>query len=162
MFIFSYIKHTVIFFCFFISLSFFAYLLIKHSADQPNNIKQSHGILTSNGESIATRIKPVGKSYLLNTEPVKLVLNSPISIDGSFVYAKNCMMCHDSGIAGSPTLGIKSQWAIRLNQGSEILYTNAINGLQGSTGVMPAKGGNDSLTNAEVKAAVDFMLSKIE
>ncbi len=39
---------------------------------------------------------------------------------------------------------------------------NAINGLQGTTGIMPAKGGDLSLSDLEVKASVDFMLHKLK
>jgi len=40
------------------------------------------------------------------------------------------------------------------------LYTNSIKGFQGKTGVMPPKGGNTALSDADVKAAVDYMVSK--
>jgi cytochrome c5 len=54
----------------------------------------------------------------------------------------------------------KAQWATRIAKGLETLYANAVNGVQGSAGVMPAKGGNPALSNAEVKAAVDYMLTQ--
>ena len=52
-----------------------------------------------------------------------------------------------------------SEMCIR-DRGNETLYTNAIQGLQGQAGVMPAKGGNMSLSDDEVKAAVDHMVAQ--
>ena len=40
------------------------------------------------------------------------------------------------------------------------MYANAINGFQGATGMMPGKGGNPALSDEEVKAAVDHMVSE--
>ncbi|MFT6835749.1 MAG: cytochrome c5 [Francisellaceae bacterium] len=158
-----YKKHIVILCCFFISLSFFTYLLVKHNLEQPSNIRQLHSLLTRNGDTIEKRIEPVGRSYMLNNESVKLDDTAPVvAINGLNIYTNNCMMCHDAGLGGSPVLGDKNQWASRTTKGIDILYMNAINGLQGTTGIMPAKGGNLSLSDLEVKASVDFMLHKLK
>jgi cytochrome c5 len=77
---------------------------------------------------------------------------------GEEVYKKTCAVCHDQGIAGAPKLGDKAAWAPRIKQGNEALYTVGIKGKPG-TG-MVAKGGNASLSDADVKASVDFMISK--
>jgi cytochrome c5 len=37
--------------------------------------------------------------------------------------------------------------------------THAIQGFQGKSGVMPPKGGNTTLSDPDVKAAVDYMIS---
>jgi cytochrome c5 len=58
------------------------------------------------------------------------------------------------GVGDAPT------WVARIAAGSETLYANAINGFQGSSGVMPGKGGNPTLSDEEVKAAVDYMVSQ--
>jgi cytochrome c5 len=52
------------------------------------------------------------------------------------------------------------QWKTRLAKGTQVLYGNALNGISSSIGVMPAKGGNASLSDAEVKAAVDYIVAK--
>ncbi len=76
--------------------------------------------------------------------------------DGEGVYNKACVACHGTGAAGAPKLGDKAAWAPRVAQGADALYTAAIKG----KGVMPAKGGAATLSDAEVKAAVDFMVAK--
>ncbi len=75
------------------------------------------------------------------------------SISGEKIAQKNCALCHSSGMMNSPKIGDKEQWAPRIAQGKEMLVNNAIKGI----GVMPAKGGNTSLSDAEVAAAVVWM-----
>ncbi len=79
---------------------------------------------------------------------------------GEAVYNKVCKLCHAVGIAGAPKPGDKAGWQSRMAQGMETLVSHAIEGYQGSTGVMPAKGGNPSLSDDEVAAAVAFMVDK--
>lgn len=77
---------------------------------------------------------------------------------GKNVYNNTCVACHGAGIAGAPKLGDKAVWAPRLAQGTSVLYEHAIKGFQGKTGFMPAKGGA-TVPDADVKAAVDFMIA---
>ena len=76
--------------------------------------------------------------------------------EGKEVYDATCFTCHNTGVAASPILGNKEQWAPRIATGMEALYTTAING----KGAMPPKGGNLSLDNDKVKAAVDYIISQ--
>ena len=80
--------------------------------------------------------------------------------DGEAVYRAACFACHDAGIAGSPKIGDPAAWADRIARGMETLAANAINGYQGAAGVMPAKGGNPALSDAEVTAAVQYMVDQ--
>ncbi|MCC6715951.1 MAG: cytochrome c5 family protein [Gammaproteobacteria bacterium] len=75
-------------------------------------------------------------------------------IDGAAIAQGVCMACHQAGMNGAPKFANKVAWAPRIAQGREKLYANAIKGLRG----MPARGGNPSLTDDEVKAAVDYMV----
>jgi cytochrome c5 len=75
--------------------------------------------------------------------------------DGQAIYNKTCMTCHAAGVAGAPKYGDKAAWAPRVKEGKDHLYAHAIQG----KGVMPPKGGNAALSDAEVKAAVDYMLA---
>ena len=77
---------------------------------------------------------------------------------GEGVYQTACSACHSAGVAGAPKSGDKAAWAPRIAQGKPTLYDHAIKGYQGKAGVMPAKGGNSSLSDADVKSAVDYMV----
>jgi cytochrome c5 len=79
--------------------------------------------------------------------------------DGKATFTTTCSVCHGTGIAGAPKFGDKAAWAPRIAQGTATLYQHALNGFQGKTGVMPPKGGNTSLSDDAVKAAVDYMVS---
>jgi cytochrome c5 len=77
---------------------------------------------------------------------------------GKSVFGKTCAMCHAAGVAGAPKPGDKEDWAPRIAQGKDTLYKHAIEGFTGSKGQMPARGANAALPDAEVKAAVDYMV----
>ena len=76
---------------------------------------------------------------------------------GKSVYGKACALCHAAGVAGAPKPGDKEAWATRVAQGKETLYKHAIEGYTGANGMMPARGGNSTLSDDDVKAAVNFM-----
>lgn len=79
---------------------------------------------------------------------------------GKSVFGKTCAMCHAAGVAGAPKPGDKADWGPRIAQGKDTMYKHAIEGFTGAKGMMPAKGGSANLTDAEVKAAVDYMADK--
>ena len=74
--------------------------------------------------------------------------------DGKKIYETTCVACHGAGLAGAPKFGDKAAWAPRIKTGMPTLYQTAIAG----KGAMPPKGGNLSLSDADVKAAVDYMV----
>jgi len=148
-----------------IVLILFIFILVAHHRDVPDRVQQHRGALLGTGSSVAERIKPVGQVEVASAEtqkePVKIVAaaSSP-GRDGQQVYQVSCVACHDAGIAGAPKLGDKGQWAKRIAKGLDTLYASAVNGVQGSAGAMPAKGGNPALSNAEGKAAVDYIVAR--
>jgi cytochrome c5 len=160
----KYVVHTSVISGFFAGVSLFAYLLISHHMSMPNQVMHSRDSLLSNGLSVLDRIKPVGK--LAMELPVEIALtNASINAatpvrDGSQVFNQSCAACHALGIAGAPKLGDQAQWKARLAKGTKVLYISALNGISSSAGVMPAKGGNSSLSDTEVKAAVDYIVAK--
>ncbi len=79
---------------------------------------------------------------------------------GESVYKKTCALCHAAGVAGAPKPGDKAEWVARIAQGDETLYKHAIEGFTGEKGMMPPRGGGSSLSDDEVKAAVDYMVAK--
>ena len=75
---------------------------------------------------------------------------------GQEIYRKACAFCHDKGVAGAPKTGDTGAWSPRLAQGMDILYAVSLRG----KAAMPAKGGNRSLADADVKAAVDYIVAQ--
>jgi cytochrome c5 len=75
--------------------------------------------------------------------------------DGRKLYDTACMACHATGVAGAPKTGDKAAWAPRLKTGVDALYASALKG----KGAMPAKGGNPATPDADVRAAVDYMVN---
>lgn len=78
--------------------------------------------------------------------------------NGKKIYDTTCMACHAAGVAGAPKFGDKAAWGPRIAQGMDTLHTHAIKGYQGKAGMMPPKGGNMSLPDADVMAGVDYMV----
>ena len=76
---------------------------------------------------------------------------------GKSVYQATCAACHATGAAGAPKIGDPAAWAARVKAGNTALYSNAVKG----KGAMPPKGGNASLTDLGIKAAVDYMLAQL-
>lgn len=72
---------------------------------------------------------------------------------GEEVYKAVCAMCHATGLMNAPKFGDKAQWEPRIKQGYDTLVTHANKGIR----TMPAKGGNPSLSDAEVAGAVKYM-----
>jgi cytochrome c5 len=74
-------------------------------------------------------------------------------VDGKQVYAKACAVCHN---ALPPKLGDKSAWSARVTQGVDALVAAVIKG----KGTMPPKAGNASLTEAEIRAATEYIVAQ--
>jgi cytochrome c5 len=116
--------------------------------------------------AVAARIKPVGQVNFAGAAGApsadaaapsgKAAAAAAVAKSGEQVYQSVCGACHGAGVLGSPKLGDKAGWAQRIAQGNATLYEHAIKGIR----TMPAKGGNTALADAEVKAAVDYMVSK--
>ncbi len=81
---------------------------------------------------------------------------------GKSVYVSTCAMCHNSGIAGAPSIDNKAAWKDRIAKGEDVLIRNSIDGFRGSSGFMPPKGGKSSLSEDEVANAVHYMLSLVK
>jgi cytochrome c5 len=81
-------------------------------------------------------------------------------LSGPQVFNQACNACHGAGIGGAPKIGDKAAWGPRIAQGVDTLKKHALGGYQGKTGVMPAKGGFVNLSDAEVEAGVEYMVSQ--
>ena len=109
---------------------------------------------------VAERTAPVGQITVGEAPVLAAAEVEDVVLPGDEVYNSSCAACHGAGVAGAPKVGDPAAWTDRITQGLETLYANAINGIQGSAGVMPAKGGNASLSDGSVQAAVDYMLEQ--
>lgn len=113
-------------------------------------------------KSVEQRIKPVGELVKFDGAPPPVVTAAPAAgavvkaKSGEEVYNTACVACHGTGVAGAPKTGDKGIWAPRIAQGANTLYEHAIKGFK----AMPAKGGATTLSDDEVKAAVDFQVAK--
>ena len=121
--------------------------------------------------AVAERIRPVGQVYLPGEEqqalaPVIETVDEPepvaVAMSGPQVYNSACVACHGAGVAGAPITGNQAQWTARIAQGVDVLNDHAINGFSGAAGYMPAKGGRMDLSDDDVVAAVEFMISEVE
>jgi cytochrome c5 len=109
--------------------------------------------LQAAADEIAQRIKPVGQVAIGEVKP-----DAGGAVDGKKVYEGLCQACHATGAANAPKAGDKGAWGPRIAQGNDTLFKHAIAGYTGKAGVMPAKGGNAALSDAEVKAAVEHLI----
>lgn len=76
---------------------------------------------------------------------------------GEGLYKQACAVCHVAGVAGAPKYGDKAAWAPRVGGGLDVLTASVIKG----KGAMPPKGGS-AASDAEIKAAVQFMLDAVK
>lgn len=82
---------------------------------------------------------------------------------GREIWLGTCEACHANDVAGAPLVTNKTAWAPRLTKGKDVLYTSALSGLTGPKGTqMPPRGGNDNLTDDQVKAAVEYMMAIVK
>ncbi|MGE0267055.1 MAG: cytochrome c5 family protein [Candidatus Omnitrophota bacterium] len=80
---------------------------------------------------------------------------------GEKVYQETCLRCHDTGLGGSPKITNTKAWKKRLDaRGMDGLVEHALNGFEGDDGEMPPRGGNEILTDEEVRAAVLYLVTK--
>ena len=135
----------------------------------------TQGVYTREGAEyqaqVAERIRPFGDVYLPGEEQeaaapaIETAVEPPpvvAALSGPQVYNAACLNCHGAGIGGAPVLGDAAAWGDRVAQGIDVLKDHAINGFSGSAGYMPPKGGRVDLSDEEVAAAVDYMVSEVQ
>ena len=99
---------------------------------------------------------PKQAAQAVEAKPAATPSKPAAAADGKGVYDKVCFACHAQSVAGSPKLGDKEAWAPRLKAGVDGLMQSVIKG----KGAMPPKAGNPSLSDQEIRAAVEFMVSQ--
>ena len=116
----------------------------------PFTIKGNMSAATGNTDNTDARIQPVARVEL----QLAGAAGDGQPKDGATVYNTVCGACHASGALNAPKAGDKAAWGPRIGQGKDALYKSALNGKN----AMPARGGASSLSDAEVKAAVDHLI----
>ncbi|MGP5118958.1 c-type cytochrome [Psychrobacter alimentarius] len=96
-------------------------------------------------------VKPVIEEAAEQAEPEMLAADA-----GATLYESNCKVCHDAGLLNAPKYGDKMAWSTRLTKDRETLYMHSAKGFN----KMPAQAVN-GVTDAQVKAAVDYMLASV-
>lgn len=119
-------------------------------------------------EAVAQRLKPVGEVAIgeapaMTVAPAATGAPAPAMTAGTAgggqkTYESACAMCHMAGIAGAPKTGDKAVWGPRIAQGKDVLYTSAIKGKN----LMPPKGGAMGVADADIRAAVDYMVAQVK
>ena len=123
---------------------------------------------------VIERIKPVGAVYAgasgaaaaaAAAEAAREAASTQVafdgSLDGALIYDKVCSACHSTGAGGAPTLD-HAHWDGRLAQGMDTLIRHAIDGFQGDSGLMPARGGNPAVSDEQVEASVRWMMDNLK
>jgi len=80
---------------------------------------------------------------------------STATIDGKSLYAA-CAACHATGVANAPKLGDAAAWGPRAALGIDALTASAI---KGKGPVMQPKGGRPDLSDAQIRAIVEYMVN---
>lgn len=104
-------------------------------------------------EETAKLIQPVAREQTADAAPAGAAAAAG-PVNGKQIFETVCAACHTTGAAGAPKAGDKGAWGPRIAQGKDALYKSALNGKN----AMPAKGGNPSLSDEAVKAAVDHLI----
>ena len=118
-----------------------------------SSVQEAASKVADTAEKAASEVK---EAVAPETKPVEKAEAPAAKVDGKAVYEASCKACHSGNIPSAPGVGKKDEWGPRIKQGQETLHKHAIEGFKG----MPAKGGNEGLSDDEVKAAVDFMANE--
>jgi cytochrome c5 len=126
------------------------------------------------GKAVAARIRSPGQVAVAGQDNSALAIKAVgpaatgtaavagLPKNGTELFEQTCSTCHGPGIAGAPKAGDKAAWASAIAEGKATLYEHAIKGYQGSTGIMPPKGGRTDVPDDLVKQAVDHMLQMVQ
>jgi cytochrome c5 len=93
------------------------------------------------------------------TSAVAIVLamtgGEALAAEGHEIYVKNCAICHNNL---PPKLGDKVAWGPLIKQGEDALVTAVIKGKW----QMPPRAGKPGLSDSDIKAAVEYIETKVQ
>lgn len=87
--------------------------------------------------------------------PTAPPLRAELTEAGLAAYQRVCAECHESGRSGAPVVGRPEDWVGRSRLWQAVLFRHAEQGYL----KMPARGGDDTLSDREVRAAAEYMLA---
>ena len=117
--------------------------------------------LSEDRSAVAEAIKPIaqvntGDAIIEEVKPETVAVAFDGSLDGKMIYDAVCMACHATGVADAPKLEAAA-WTDRMAGGVDALVTSSING----KGAMPPRGGRADLSDAQLKATIEYMTSNL-
>ena len=121
---------------------------------------------TSVEETVATESETTVPEPMAESETTDIVVEEKTAVvaepevlaanAGAKLYESNCKVCHTAGLLNAPKYGDTAAWATRLTKDKETLYMHSAKGFN----KMPAQAVN-GVSEAQVKAAVDYMLASV-
>lgn len=117
-------------------------------------------------ETVATESEATVPEPMVEPESTDMVVEEKTAVAaepemlaadaGAELYESNCKVCHTAGLLNAPKYGDTAAWATRLTKDKETLYMHSAKGFN----KMPAQA-VDGVSEAQVKAAVDYMLASV-
>lgn len=130
----------------------------SQQANTERNLQSPAAVYTgSEAPQLAAPVAAVAAAPAETAATAATTDEAQADIDGAAIYQTACFACHGTGAAGAPMLQADA-WTERLAQGEDTLVDHAINGFN----AMPPKGGQMQLSDAEVRAVVQYMLSQVQ
>ncbi len=136
-------------------LAFLVVLAVIFFAIAKTVTTQDEGKAAVDQKAVAERIKPIGEVTVGEAAPAAAGAGATAR-SGEAVVKEVCGMCHAAGVAGAPKIGDKAAWAPRIAQGVDVLVQHAMSGIR----AMPPKGTCAACSDAEIKGAVEYLVSQ--
>jgi len=144
-----------------IGLFAFARIVASHTQEKQMLVERQYV------KSVEQRVQPFAhvaisgqdnSALAIKAAPTAQASATAMPKDGAELFTQACAACHGAGIAGAPKAGDAAAWAPRIAKGKNVLYQHALQGFQGTAGMMPPKGGRVDVPDDLVKQAVDHMV----
>lgn len=123
-------------------------------------------------KNVSDRVQPFARVAIAGKDNSQLQIEAPKGAQpaaalampktGQELFEQTCTACHGAGIGGAPKAGDADAWKARIAKGKPTLYEHALKGFQGTSGMMPAKGGRTDAPDALVQQAVDYMVGLVK
>ena len=97
-----------------------------------------------------------GAKYKEPEAPSPAAATKTAARTGEQIVLQTCGNCHTAGLNGAPKIGDRTAWIKRASAGIDGAVASAIKGHGG----MPSRGGMADLTDAELRAAVQYMFNQ--